>query len=91
MMAHAPRPTNIKCRSRDIQRSKALPVYLGSNRLFDSLGVTRYKWKKYKKIGVIPAPDALFNGNPAWLHSKLKAIREPVQEAENAQPECVAP
>ena len=62
-------------------------AYLGINRLFSVLGISWYKWTNYRKTGVIPEPDVMFNGKPAWSHSKLRDIRAAVEYAEQWHPE----
>jgi hypothetical protein len=49
-----------------------MPQFIGTTRLQKVLGLNWYGWRKYRDV--IGEPDAEFDGQPAWMLSRVPEI-----------------
>jgi len=57
-----------------------IPRFVNASHLVSYFSLTWYKFTKFRKLAVIPAPDGFLHGRPLWLRSRFKQIGERIEE-----------
>jgi hypothetical protein len=55
-----------------------VPNYINASGLRDCCADTWYMFGKYRRLGIIPPPDATLTGRPLWKMSRIQAIRDSI-------------